>query len=335
MPEARLKPNCIAALWSLCITLAVLAAPIVVAPAEAQAQTISQINVEGNRRVERETVLSYLQFNVGDRYDPFQFDQSINTLFETGLFSDVRVRRNRSVVTVVVTENPIINRVVFEGNSEIDDATLAAEVQLKPRSIFTRARVQADVQRILDVYSRQGRFNARIQPQIIRLAQNRIDLVFEIAEGEKTTVESINFVGNGAFSDSQLEDVITTTETGLLSFLKPTNIYDPDRLNLDRELLRQFYLKNGYADAVVLATNADLDIDGSGFFITFTIEEGERYTFGDISVSSDLPDVDTSVLDVNFLTETGDTYDAAAVEKTVEALTLRVAQQGYAFARVR
>lgn len=303
--------------------------------ARAQAVVIRDIRVEGNRRVEPETVRSYLQFGPGDRYDPIRVDESLKALFATGLFSDVRIRRRGGTVIVVVVENPIINRVAFEGNSEVNDDTLKGEVQLKPRSVFTRARVQSDVQRILDVYRQQGRFAARVDPKIIRLAHNRVDLVFEIQEGPKTTVRNISFVGNEAFTDAQLREIITTTKTGLLSFLKPTNIYDPDRLNLDRELLRQYYLINGYADARILSAVADLDRAGRGFFITFTIEEGEQYRFGAIDIETTLPEIDPEALRRRVTTKPGKVYNARKVDESAEAMTLEAAGLGFAFARVR
>jgi outer membrane protein insertion porin family len=248
--------------------------------------------------VEPETVRSYLTFSAGDAYDAAKVDESLKALFATGLFQDVRIRREGPTIVVVVVENPIVSRVAFEGNREIEDDTLSSEVQLKPRAVYTRARVQADVQRILDLYRRQGLYAAQVDPKIINLDNNRIDVVFEISEGPTTKVRAINFIGNNAFSDSQLRYVISTTQTNLLSFLKNTNIYDPDRLNLDRELLRQFYLKNGYADARIISATADLDRDGRGFFITFTIDEGERYRFGPIDVESALPSVNRVTLSV-------------------------------------
>ena len=296
---------------------------------------IQNIRVEGNKRVEPETVRSYLTFTVGDAYDPAQVDESLKALFATGLFQDVRIRREGSTVVIVVQENPIVARVAFEGNREVEDDTLASEVQLKARAVYTRARVQADVQRILDVYRRQGYYAAAVNPKIINLDSNRIDVVFEINEGPTTKIRAINFIGNEAFSDSQLRFVISTTQTNLLSFLKGTNIYDPDRLSLDRELLRQFYLKNGYADARILSATADLDRDGRGFFITFTISEGERYRFGAIDVESALPSLNVDALRGSILTRAGRVYNAEKVEKTVEALTISVSQQGYAFGQVR
>lgn len=301
----------------------------------AYAQAIQTIRVEGNKRVEPETVRSYLTFSTGDAYDPALVDESLKTLFATGLFQDVRIRREGSTIVIIVLENPIVSRVAFEGNREIEDDTLASEVQLKARAVYTRARVQADVQRILDLYRRQGLYAAQVDPKIINLDNNRIDVVFEISEGPTTKVRAINFIGNSAFSDSQLRFVVSTTQTNLLSFLKATNIYDPDRLNLDRELLRQFYLKNGYADARIVSATADLDRDGRGFFITFTVEEGERYRFGTIDVESALPSVNIEALRGSILTRTGRVYNVEKVEKTIEALTISVSQQGYAFGQVK
>ena len=289
----------------------------------------------GNRRVEPETVRSYLKFNIGDAYDAGKVDESLKALFATGLFSDVRIDREAAGVLITVVENPVIDQVAFEGNREVDKATLEGEVQLKPRSVFTRSRAQADVQRILDVYRRQGRFAAAVEPKLIELDSNRVNLVFEVNEGGATKVKAINFIGNRAFSDSQLRDIITTTQSGLFDFLKGTNIYDPDRLSLDRELLRQYYLKNGYADARVVSAGAELDRDGSGFFITFVIDEGEVFKFGSINLELAVAGVDTQGLQRELLTYSGRTFDQSQMDKTVERLTLVVSERGVAFARVR
>ena len=303
--------------------------------AMAQNAVVREIKVAGNRRVEPETVRSYLQFSVGGGYDAGKVDRSIKALFATGLFSDVKIDREGATVLVTVVENPIINQVAFEGNSEVDAPTLTAEVQLKPRSVFTRAKAQADVQRILDVYRRQGRFAASVQPKLIELEQNRVNVVYEITEGGATKVKGISFVGNRAFSDQQLRDIVSTTQTGWFDFLKGTSVYDPDRVSLDRELLRQYYLKNGYADVNVVAGNAELAPDGAGFFITYTIEEGTPYKFGGVTIESALPNVRTAALNAEILTISGEVYNASLMDKTVEKLTLGVAEQGFAFARVR
>ncbi len=304
---------------------------------EAQAQDlrVREIQVVGNRRVEPETVRSYLRFTVGDAYSEARVNQSITALFATGLFSDVRIERNGGTVVVNVAENPVINQVAFEGNKQVERATLETEVQLKPRSVFTRAKAQADVQRILDVYRRQGRFSATVEPKIIELDHGRVNLVFEINEGGATKVKSIQFVGNRHFQDSQLRDIVTTTQESWFDFLKGTAFYDPDRLNLDRELLRQYYLKNGFADIRVVAADVHLDRDGSGFFITFVLEEGEPYVFGDVRIESKIPGVDTSGLSSYIITRTSGTFNAAEIDKSVEQLTLALTERGHTFARVR
>lgn len=272
--------------------------------AEAQG-VVRDIQVTGNRRVEPETVRSYLQISPGETYTAAKGDQAIKALFATGLFADVTIEPQGSTLVVHVVENPVVNQVAFEGNSEVDTATLSGEVQMKPRSVFTRARVQSDVQRILDVYRRQGRFAASVEPKIIELEQDRVNLVFEINEGGATKVKGINFVGNYAFSDSQLRDIVSTTQTGWFDFLKGTSIYDPDRMALDRELIRQYYLKNGYADVNVTAGTAELDPDGNGFIMTFAIDEGAAYNFGGVNIESSLPEVQPEAFQGELLTESG------------------------------
>lgn len=304
-------------------------------PAAAQDSRIRDIRVIGNRRVEPETVRSYMRVSVGDAYDAGKVDQSLRALFQTGLFADVRIDREGSALVVTVVENPVINQIAFEGNYEVEKKTLESEVQIKPRAVYTRAKVQADVQRILDIYRRQGRFAATVEPKIIELEQSRVNLVFEINEGGATKVKSIQFIGNRAFSDSQLKDIITTSQQGWFDFIKGTAFYDPDRVNLDRELLRQYYLKNGYADARVVSGTADLDRDGSGFFLTFVVEEGEIYNFGDVQVQSALAGVTPQELMGEVLTKRGALYNAAEIDKTVERLTLVISERGFAFARVR
>ena len=304
--------------------------------AYAQDGRVREIQVAGNRRVEPETVRSYLAIQVGDVYDAAKTDKSLRSLFATGLFSDVKIdRQGNGVVLVSVVENPVINQIAFEGATDVEKSTLQGEIQLKPRAVYTRAKVQADVQRILDVYRRQGRYAATVEPKIIELDQNRVNLVFEIREGQATKVKSIQFIGNRAFSDSQLRDIISTTQSGLFDFIKNASYYDPDRMALDRELLRQYYLKNGYADVRVVSANADLDREGSGFFMTFVIEEGEVYAFGDIRIESSLSGINPERFRSELLTNSGSIYNASSIDKSVEKLTLAVSEQGYAFARVR
>jgi outer membrane protein insertion porin family len=308
---------------------------------EASAQTISsgdpiqEIRIEGNQRIEPETVRSYMQMNPGDLFDAARIDQALKNLFGTGLFADVNFRREGDALVVQVTENPIINKLAFEGNKRIDDEALQAEVQLRPRVVYTQARVQADVKRLLDLYRRSGRFAATVEPKIIKLDQNRVNLVFEINEGDVTEVRRIDFVGNKVFSDGDLRDEIVTQEAAFYRFLSTTDTYDPDRLTLDKEALRKFYLAEGYADFRVVSAVAELSPDQEAFFITFTVEEGERYKLGTVDIKTTLKDLDPESLRGFVETEEGDWYNADLVDETVQAISDQVGSLGYAFVDVR
>ena len=296
---------------------------------------IRQIVVEGNQRIEPETVRSYMAVTEGDQFDPARLDQSLKSLFATGLFADVAMRRAGEALVVRVVENPIINRIAFEGNQRIDDTQLDAETQLRPRVVYTRAKVQTDVQRILDLYRRSGRYAVTVDPKIIELDQNRVDLVFEINEGSPTYVRRITFIGNSRYSDGSLREEIATKEERWYRFLSSADTYDPDRLTYDRELLRRFYLRNGYADFRVTSAVAELTPDREAFFITFTMDEGERYRFGAIDVNVSLPDLDPESLKGDIVPSEGDWYNADEVERTVQNLTDAIGARGYAFVDVR
>jgi outer membrane protein insertion porin family len=229
---------------------------------------IEEIVIEGTQRIEPATVRSYLLVDPGDRFDPGVLNETLRTLFDTGLFADVRLSRENDRLIVEVDENPIINRIAFEGNSEIDDETLRAEVELRPRVVFTRTKVQNDVARLTEVYRRNGHFGVQIEPTVVLLEQNRVDLVFEIDEGPKTRIESINFIGNRAFSDGTLRGEIVSTEAAWWRILGAQDSYDPDRLGFDRELLRRFYLTEGYADFRVDSVTAELTPDRESFIAT-------------------------------------------------------------------
>ncbi len=297
--------------------------------------TISSIQITGNVRAEVDTVRSYLQLREGQTYDPAAADRSLKALFGTGLFADVTMDMQGSVLVVKLVENPIINRVAFEGNKKIEDDKLRDEVQSKPRQVFTRARVQSDVERLLTVYRRGGRYNAVIEPKIINLEQGRVDLVFEINEGDVTGIKRIAFVGNEHFSDGTLRGKIRTVESAWYRFLSSDDRFDPDRLNLDRELLRKFYLSEGYADFRVSSSIAELAPDRDGFFVTFTINEGERYKFGKVDVATRFQGLEPDKLKSFLVMSEGNWYDADQVEKTVTALTDAVGNFGYAFVDVR
>lgn len=300
----------------------------------AVAQSVRSIVVQGNRRVEAETVRSYFHGGSGGQLNAIQIDEGLKALYATGLFSDVRISRAGGRLVVTVVENPVINQVAFEGNKKAKDEQLSAEVQSKPRGTLSRPAVQADVQRIIEIYRRSGRFDVRVEPKIIELPNNRVNLVFEIREGAKTGVKTIRFVGAKAFSSGRLEDVIKTSETGLLSFLQTSDIYDPDRVEADRDLLRRFYLKHGYADVRVVSAVGEYDPGRKGFVVTFTIDEGPKYRFGKVDVISNVHAINPASLRGRLKVGSGDVYNADLVEKSVEGMTIEAAKRGYAFATV-
>ena len=301
----------------------------------AVAQTASSIVVEGSRRVEADTIRSYFKPGPGGRIGPEQEDEALKALVATGLFSDVRINHAGGRIVVMVVENPVINRVAFEGNKKAKDEQLNAEVQSKPRGTLSRPTVQADVQRIIEIYHRTGRFDVSVDPKIIELPNNRVDLVFEIREGDKTGIKDIQFVGNKAYSSSRLKDVVKTSESNILSFLQTTDIYDPDRVEADRDLLRRFYLKHGYADVRIVSAIGEYDPAKKGFVVTYTIDEGAQYRVGTVEVISNVHAIDPAGLRSQLKLGEGSVYNADLVEKTVEAMTIQAARQGYAFANVR
>ena len=301
----------------------------------ALAAVVNSITVEGNTRLSTETIKSYLTITPGVPFGSAELDESLKALFETGLFNDVDLDVRGRTLVVIIDENPVINKISFEGNKRLSDDVLKSQVRLEERSVYTRAGVQADVQRILEVYRRQGRFKASVQPEIIILPQNRVNLAYTITEGEKTEVARITFIGNKRFSDDRLRDVLRTTETGLLGFLRTTDSFDPDRLNSDQELLRRFYFSKGFADFRVVSAVADLDRERNVFFITITVDEGEKYEFSDVDVQTSLSAVDPEELRKVVETRPGKTYSSKDVETSIEDLTVAVAEKGYAFSRIR
>jgi len=313
------------------------AAPLPTAPVASSAipGIIEIIDVQGTQRVEPGSVFTYMALREGTPYDPIAADESLKTLFETGLFADVRMNWDGAVLTVRVVENPIINQIVFEGEDAIDEDDLAAEVQVQPRMVFTRARVQDDVQRIVELYRRGGRFAATVEPKIIQRPQNRVDLVFEINEGPTTGVASLNFIGNNVFSNSALRGELVTTESAWWRFLSTNDNYDPDRITFDRELLRRYYITRGYADFRVISAVAELSPDRTNFYITFTVEEGELYTFGDIEIISGIDELDPETLRPLIVALPGEVYNAAEVDESIQALTFAAGTQGFAFIDIR
>lgn len=281
---------------------------------------VSQIDVQGNQRIEADTIRSYMLLQPGDAFDSDRLDRSLRTLFATGLFRDVKLSRQGDRILVQVQENPIVNRVAFEGNSKLSDDTLRPEVQLRPRAVFTPATAQADRQRLLELYARRGRFAARVEPKVIELDQNRVDVVFEITENDAALISRINFVGNEAFSDSRLKEVVSSREAAWYRPFSSSDTYEPERLNFDRELLRRYYQRQGYADVEVTGAAAELAPDRSGFFVTYTLREGPRYRVGEVAINSSLRNVTADRLRPTLEIYSGDWYDGDAVERMTQAL---------------
>jgi outer membrane protein insertion porin family len=312
---------------------AVVAIPLVSSPAAAQ--TLSSISVEGNRRVELETIRSYFKPDASGRLDQASIDDGLKALIETGLFQDVRINRVGGRLVVSVVENPVINRIAFEGNKKVKDDQLTAEIQSKPRGTFSRPMVQSDVQRIVEIYRHSGRYDVRVNPEIVEQPNNRVDLIFSINEGGKTGIKSIEFIGNHAFSSYRLKDVIKTHESNFLSFLGGGDVYDPDRVEADRDLLRRYYLKHGFADVQIVAALTEYDPERHGFLVTFKIDEGQQYRVGSVSFESSIPTLDGNSLRGFSRVNVGALYNAEALEKSVEEMQVEASRRGYAFAVVR
>ncbi len=300
----------------------------------AQAAVVSNISVSGNQRVDEQTIRSYVGIQPGRSFSPADIDQAVKNLFGTGLFSDVRVTQRGSTLVVEVDEYPVVNQVLFQGNKKHKDSVLAGVVQLKPRGTFSQSQMEADAEAIRQAYSRIGRDDATVTTQVMDLGGNRVNVVFTVQEGGRTKIATINFVGNSAFGDRRLADVVSTKKSNMLSFLFRDDIYDEQRLKADEEALRRFYYSRGYADFQVISSSAELNEATNEYNVTFTVEEGEKYTFGDVTVESSIEGVDANALNGEVETHAGDVYNAGKVENTIIGLTERVAGNGYAFAQV-
>jgi outer membrane protein insertion porin family len=338
----RIRAALLAASLLLC-ALGPSAAPAQDAPiapgrtqlAQMQGGTVAAIRVEGNQRIEEGTIRSYMLVRPGDPFDPEQLDRTLKTLYATGLFSDVALRREGNTLVVRVAEYPIVNRIAFEGNHQLSDETLRPELQLRPRAVFSAATARSDRQRLLNLYARRGRYAAKVEPKIIKLDQNRVDVVFEIDEGASTLTARIAFVGNRAFSESKLNDVIASREQAWWRFLSSSDSYDPDRLNYDKEQLRRFYLSKGYADIEIVSADAELTPDRSAFFLTFTIKEGERYTVAKDELNVTLKGVEPEWITSLLPFSEGDWYDGDAVERAVKAISEELQGRGFPFVEVK
>jgi outer membrane protein insertion porin family len=297
---------------------------------------VQRFIVRGNERIEPTTVISYLPISVGETVDAQKIDAGLKALARTELFSNetIELSSNGDMVITVV-ENPIINRVLFEGNSSIKEDKLRDEVTVRPRGIFTRAKAQADVGRIVELYRRAGRISADVVPQIVELPQKRVDLIFKINEGPKSGILRVNFLGNHGFSDNDLRDVVVTEQSHWYKFFSSNANYDPDRLEYDKEQLRKYYRNRGYYDFRVASAVAELSPDKNGFVVTYTLEEGPEYKFGKINVETDLKKLDKNVLLSLVPLHTGEVYQDERIEQATDALTFAAGAAGFAFVDVR
>jgi outer membrane protein insertion porin family len=302
-------------------------------PHETNAQARGVITVKGNRRIDADTVRSYFHAAPDGRFDDAARDAALKALLATGLFDKVTIERAGERLVVHLTEAPVLDRVAFEGNKKIKDTELTAVVESKPRGTLQRAMVQADVGRIMEAYRHAGRDDVGVVPQIIDRGNDRVDLVYVVTEGAKTTVQQINFVGNSVFGKRQLAAVIKTSATNVLSFLTGGDVYDPDRVAADREQLRLYYRSKGYADASVTSARAEYDPALHGFTLTFSIDEGPLYHFGEINVVSNVPGLDGEQLRRLIVARPGAVFDGNALDKTDEVLAIELAKLGFPFAQ--
>ena len=338
-PAARLAIGLLGGTMLAGVPTAVLAqeeaAAVPAAAPAVQQDVVRTIAVSGAQRLEAQTILSYIKLRPGDTWTQAAGDEVLKDLYATELFSSANVVNNNGDVVITIVENPVINRIILEGNRRLKNDKVLPEIRLSPRQIFTRSKVRADVSRIIELYKRQGRFAATVEPKMVELSQNRVDIVFEISEGPKSKVRQINIIGNDAFSDGNLRGEMLTKQARLTSFLSSNTSYDPDRLAFDQQKLRQYYLTEGYADFRVVSAVAELTPDKRDFIITYVVEEGERYKFGTVDVESQIRDFDDEAMTARLPMQGGDWYDAKLVEDTVEQLSELAGTFGYAFADVQ
>jgi outer membrane protein insertion porin family len=309
--------------------IAVLASAIA-----AEAAVVQRIDVRGAQRVGPEAVRSNLSIQPGRTFSNADIDESVKRLYATGFFSDVQISVSGGTLVVTVAENQLINQVVFNGNRKIKDDKLQGIVQTQAQGPYSESLITADIERIREAYSAIGRSDVEVTTQVVPVAEGRVNLAFVVNEGERTKISSINFVGNNAYSDGRLAAVLQTKESGILSFLTRKDVYNEDKLRADEEALRQFYYNHGYADFRVISSEAVLNEVGNEYTVNITVDEGQRYRFGAVSVESTVDGIDGAQLQGLLETREGDTYSARDVQKSMEAISRRVSSAGYPFARV-
>jgi outer membrane protein insertion porin family len=335
MRNARARRAALASALAVLLSGTALVAPLAAYAQAAQSGVIGRITLQGNERIDSETILSYLPLAVGDTVDPAKIDAALKALFRTDLFSDVKIELQGSDLVVMVVENPVINQVLFEGNSNIKTDKLQDEIQIRPRGVFTKAKVEEDVGRIVELYRREGRISATVTPKIIELPQRRVDLVFEIYEGPKSGIVRVNFLGNNQFSANDLRNVVVTKQSEWYKFFASNDNYDPDRIEYDREQLRKYYRNRGFYDFRIISSVAELAPDRNGFAVTYTLDEGARYRFGKITVNTQLKKLNGDILKRFLPIHEGQIYQDDKIEQATDALTFSAGAAGFAFVDVR
>ncbi|MEM9811099.1 MAG: outer membrane protein assembly factor BamA [Pseudomonadota bacterium] len=320
--------------WSVVAILSLILITLTPEPTAAQSARFNRIDVAGNQRIDADTIRVFAGIEPGETVSPAEINAAVQRLFETQLFEDVQITPRAGVLLITVVENPTINIINFEGNRRLDDELLRAIISLQPRRAYSRAAAERDAQSIIDAYAQQGRLAAEVTPKIIRLEDNRVNLVFEIFEGRLTEIQRISFTGNQVYSDRRLRRVIETGQAGLLSFILDNDVYDQDRLELDRQLLREFYLDRGYIDFEVRSATAELSRERNAFFLNFTLFEGQQYRFGQSTVSTFAPGLDPAEFEQEIDLRPGQVYSARRVDRVIERIAFLAGQKGFAFVEV-
>jgi outer membrane protein insertion porin family len=325
-----------ASIFALSVTPAVGGAVILqaVSVSTADAAVVRSISVSGNQRVADATIADFVGYQSGKNFTGAEVDNAVKALFRTGLFSDVSVNTSGSTLVINVVEYATVNQVLFQGNRKLKDNRLEAVVRLRSRERFDQQALDADVDAIVEAYSRTGRSDVQVNASVVDLGENRVNVIFQIAEGGKTKISQINFVGNNAFGDRRLQGIISIKKTNLLSWFTRTDVYDDQRLAADEEQLRRFYFNRGYADFRVISSSANVDPETGNIAITFEVDEGERYAFGNIDIDSTVSGVDPEELKRSVETRDGKTYSAKDVEDTLIAMSEKLAAKGFPFAEV-
>jgi outer membrane protein insertion porin family len=322
---------CVTTTSAMIIGMAAVTVSMMASPVEAQSTTVTGVSVDGNKRIATSTILSLAALTPGTRYSAGQINAAVQRLNVSGFFKSVDFEVKSGRVTIVVDENPTINRIAFEGNKKLKDEDLKALISSQPRQTFSAKRAEADAQEMAAAYSAGGRIDAQITPRLIERSDNRVDLVFQVVEGSVTEIEKITFVGNRNYSQKRLRSALATKQAGLIRALISSDTFIQDRLELDKQRLREFYLNRGYVDFSVLSTSADLTRSKDAFLINFTIEEGQQYNFGEVTLVTTEDDIDIESYQKVSKIKPGRNYDPRKVETLIQELDVKLGTEGFAF----